>query len=126
MPKPQSKKLDIKGDNRGGFIEIFKIPGKGQVNYSTTKPGVTRGNHYHKRKKEYFCVIKGEAKIRLRNRDTNEIQEFNVSGQEPETVKIPINWTHNIANTGDKQMELLIWVNEIFDSEDPDTFYEEV
>ena len=126
MLKPQKEELEIKGDDRGNFMEIFKIPGRGQVNYSTTQPGITRGNHYHNRKEEYFCVISGEAEIKLRNRDTNEIQEFKVSGQKPETVKIPINWTHNITNTGNGPMELLIWVNEVFDPEDPDTFYEKV
>jgi UDP-2-acetamido-2,6-beta-L-arabino-hexul-4-ose reductase len=126
MSEPQKEKLEIKGDERGDFIEIFKVPGKGQTSYSTTKPGITRGNHYHTRKEESFCVIEGEAKIRLRNINTNEMKEFDVSGENPETVKIPPNWTHNITNTGDKEMVLLMWISEVFNPEDPDTFYEEV
>lgn len=122
----ENKKLEIKSDERGNFVEVFKIPGFGQVSYSTTKQGVIRGNHYHTRKKEIFCVIEGKAKIRQRNRKTNEIEEIIVSGKSPELVEMKINWTHNIQNIGDKEMKLLIWINEVFDPNNPDTFYEEV
>lgn len=122
----ENKKLEIKSDERGNFVEVFKIPGFGQVSYSTTKPGIIRGNHYHTRKKEIFCVIEGEAKIRQRNRETNEIEKKIVSGNAPELVEIKLNWTHNIQNIGNNEMKLLIWANEIFDSNNPDTFYEEV
>lgn len=121
-----NKKLEIKQDERGKLIEIFKIPGVGQVFYSTSKPGVTRGNHYHTRKIEKLCVIEGKALIRLRNRETNEIKECLVSGEQPEIVEMPINWTHNIKNIGDEEMKLVIWVNEVFNPEDPDTYPEEV
>ncbi len=121
-----NRKLEIKGDERGNFIEVFKFPGAGQVSYSTTKPGIVRGNHYHTRKKEKFCVIEGEALIRLRNKDTNEIKEYRVSGNEPEIVEMTVGWTHNIKNVGDTEMKLLIWVNEAFNPDDPDTFAEEV
>jgi len=107
-------------------MEIFKIPGAGQVFYSTTKPGIVRGNHYHTRKKEFFCVIEGRAKIRLRNRETNKIEEYIVSGDNPEIVEMKINWTHNIENISDSEMKLLVWVNEVFKPDDPDTFSEEV
>jgi len=120
------KKLEIKEDERGKLIEIFKIPGFGQIIYSISEPGAIRGNHYHTRKKEKICVIEGEAKIRLRNRETNEIKEYIVSDEEPQIVDLPINWTHNIKNIGDTEMKLLVWVNEIFDPNDPDTFYETV
>ncbi|PIR41805.1 MAG: hypothetical protein COV30_01260 [Candidatus Yanofskybacteria bacterium CG10_big_fil_rev_8_21_14_0_10_37_15] len=119
-------KLKIHKDERGQLIEIFKIPNIGQVFYSTSKPGVVRGNHYHTRKIEYFCVIEGDAKISLRNRRTNELEEHVVSGKEPSIVKMKINWTHNIQNTGKTEMKLLVWTNEVFDPEDPDTFSEEV
>lgn len=122
----EDKKLEIKKDERGEFIEVFKIPGFGQVSYSTSKPGVIRGNHYHKRKKEIFCVIEGQAKIRQRNRETNELKEVVVSGDTPELVEMKINWTHSIQNIGDKEMKLLIWTNEIFNPDDSDTFFEEV
>ena len=121
-----SKKLEIKEDARGKLVEIFKFPEIGQLFFSTSKPGVTRGNHYHTRKKEYFCVIEGTAKIMLRNRDNGEIKEYDVSGEAPEIVEMTINWTHNIKNTGKSEMKLIVWANEIFNPADPDTFPEEV
>lgn len=122
----ENKKLEIKGDERGNFTEVFKIPEFGQVSYSTTKPGIVRGNHYHTRKKEIFCVVEGKAKIRQRNIKTNEIEETIVSGESLELVEMKINWTHNIKNIGDNEMKLLIWISEIYDPTDPDTFFEEV
>jgi len=85
-----------------------------------------RGNHYHKRKIETFCVIEGKALIRLRNRLTNEIKEFHLSGDKPQIIDMPINWTHNIQNTGQSEMKLLVWANEIFNPKDPDTYAENV
>lgn len=122
----ENKKLEIKSDERGNFVEAFKIPGFGQVSYSTTKPGVIRGNHYHIRKKEIFCVVEGEAKIRQRNIKTGEIEEVIVFGDAPELVEMKLNWTHNIQNIGDNEMKLLIWISEIFNPNDPDTYSEEV
>lgn len=121
-----NEKLEIKGDERGKLIEVFKFPNIGQIFYSTTNPGFTRGNHYHNRKIERFCVVEGNALIRLRNRQTNEIKEYTVSGENPEVVEMTLNWTHNIKNIGEGEMKLLVWVNEIFDPNDPDTFFEEV
>lgn len=126
MSEVPSEKLEVKRDERGKLIELFKVPSFGQVFYSTSKPGVVRGNHYHTKKIEKFCVIEGSAKIRLRNRETGEVEEFNVSGSVPEVVEMPINWTHNIENTGDNEMRLIVWVNEVFDPDNPDTFPEEV
>ena len=120
------QKLEIKEDERGKLIEIFKIPEAGQFVYITTKPGVTRGNHYHLRKKEKYCVIEGEAKISLRNLKNNETKEYNVSGKAPEVVEIPINWTHNIKNIGKGELKFLAWVNEIFDRAAPDAYAEQV
>lgn len=122
----ENKKLEIKTDELGNFVEVFKMPDFGQVSYSTTKPGIIRGNHYHMRKKEIFCVIEGEAKIRQRNRETNEIEEKIVSGASLELVEMKLNWTHNIQNIGNMEMKFLIWINEIFNPNNPDTFYEEV
>ncbi len=121
-----NKKLEIKSDERGDLVEVFKIPGVGQFFYSTSKPGVIRGNHYHARKKEFFCVIEGEAKIRLRDRTTGRVDEHIVTGAEPEIVEMKINWTHNIQNISSGEMKLLVWVNEVFNPDDPDTFKEEV
>lgn len=122
------QQLTVKHDKRGSLVEVFKFPSAavGQVLFSTTKPGMVRGNHYHTRKIEYFCVVEGSGTIRLRNRDTGESREYKVSGQAPEVVTMPIHWTHNILNTGQQDMKLLIWVSEVFDPEDPDTFFEEV
>ena len=120
------EKLKIKKDGRGFLIELFKIPGVGQVFYSTSKPGITRGDHYHTRKIERFCVIEGRAKIRLRNRETGEIKEYLVSGDTPEIIEMPVNWTHNIKNVGDEEMKLIVWADEVFNSDDPDTYREEV
>lgn len=122
----ENKKLEIKSDERGNFVEIFKVSGFGQVSYSTTKKDIIRGNHYHTRKKEIFCVIEGEAKIRQRNRETNEIEEKVVSGAFPELVEMKLNWTHNIQNIGNSEMKLLIWISEVYNPNNQDTFYEEV
>jgi UDP-2-acetamido-2,6-beta-L-arabino-hexul-4-ose reductase len=121
-----NQKLEKKSDPRGTLVEVFKIPGVGQVFYSTSKPGIVRGNHYHTRKQELFCVIQGSALIRLRNRATGEIKEYSVSGDAPEIVEMIPHWTHNIKNTGEEEMKLLVFANEVFDPSDPDTFAEEV
>lgn len=85
-----------------------------------------RGNHYHKRKIETFCVIEGKALIRLRNRSTNEIKEFHLSGNKPQIIEMPINWTHSIQNIGQSELKFLVWTNEIFNLQDPDTYAENV
>lgn len=121
-----NKKLTIHKDERGELAEIFKIPNVGQVHYSTSVPGTVRGNHYHTRKREYFCVIEGQGKIRLRDRDSGKIKEHIVTGQELEVVEMPINWTHSIENIGENEMKLIVWTNEVFNPNDPDTFKEEV
>lgn len=121
-----NERLEIKKDERGSLIEVFKVPGVGQIFYSTTNPGFVRGNHYHMRKIEKFCVVEGKGLIRLRNRETNEIKECRVSGDKPEVVEMLIGWTHNIKNIGSGEMKLMVWVNEVFDPNDPDTFAEEV
>jgi len=118
----ETKKLEIKKDERGELFEVFKFSNTGQIFYSSTEPGAVRGNHYHTRKKEVFCLIEGEAKIRQRNRETNEIEEKIVSGNTPELVEMKLNWTHNIQNIGNKKMKLLVWVNEIFNPSNSDTF----
>jgi len=129
MPNPEIKteNLEWKSDERGSLVELYKFPGLGQVFYSTTKPGFTRGNHYHlKHKVERFCVVRGRAKISLRNRATGERAEIDVSEDTPEIIDMPLNWTHNIKNTGEGEMGLVVWVNEVFNPDDPDTFAEKV
>ncbi|MEM4360290.1 MAG: NAD-dependent epimerase/dehydratase family protein [Candidatus Bilamarchaeaceae archaeon] len=114
--------LPIKEDNRGVLSEIIKSKNIGQVFISRTKPGVTRGNHFHNTKTEKFLVIEGEGIIRLRHLITNELIEYRVSGKEWKIVDIPPGYTHSIENIGNSDMVTLFWANEIFNPEHPDTF----
>jgi UDP-2-acetamido-2,6-beta-L-arabino-hexul-4-ose reductase len=118
--------LEIKSDSRGSFVEIAKTQLGGQTSFSTTYPGVVRGNHYHTRKIERFCVIRGEAIIKLRKLFTNQICEYKVSGAKPVYVDMPTYWTHSIENVGREELLTMFWINEIFDPYDPDTFAEPV
>lgn len=113
-------------DERGAFVEIVKTLDSGQFSMSTSKPGITRGNHYHNTKNEKFLVIKGEAVIRFRNIYSDKVIEYPVSDKKLEVVDIPVGYTHNITNTGNEEMVLIIWANELFDKENPDTYYLEV
>jgi UDP-2-acetamido-2,6-beta-L-arabino-hexul-4-ose reductase len=116
----------LHADDRGSLFEVVKQEKGGQVFFSTTKPGITRGNHYHTRKMEKFCVVKGEAVIRLRRIGTDNVVEFNVSGSKPASIEMPIFYTHSIENVGSEELLTLFWTNELFDKDDPDTFYENV
>ncbi len=98
----------------------------GQFSYSTTKPGITRGNHYHTRKAERFAVISGKARIQLRKVGTSEIIEYELNGDSPSFVDMPIWYTHNITNIGKDELITLFWINEPFDQLDPDTYFENV
>ena len=113
-------------DERGSFIELIHTIDSGQISISITKPSITRGNHYHHTKIEKFIVLQGKAIIRLRKINENKVHELHVSGTHPEIITIPVGYTHNITNIGTEDMLLLIWCNEIFDENKPDTFYEEV
>ena len=113
-------------DNRGSFVETIRLNSGGQVSFSTTAPGITRGNHFHTRKAERFAVIKGKALIQLRKIGTTEILSFELSGDQPSFVDMPIWHTHNIKNIGDEELYTIFWINEFFDSSDPDTFFENV
>lgn len=115
-----------RSDARGTLFEVIKQVGAGQVFFSTTKPGVTRGNHYHTRKIEKFCVVQGEAIIRMRRIGTHEVIEFPVSGAAPAAVEMPVYFAHHIENTGPGELVTLFWTNEVFDATDPDTFMEDV
>lgn len=116
----------LNSDERGTFVETMKLHTGGQVSYSTTKPGITRGNHFHTRKIERFAVIKGEAIIKMRKINTKEIFKFKLNGKEPSFVDMPIWFTHNITNTGQSELITMFWINEFYDEKDSDTFYEEV
>ncbi len=117
---------DMHTDARGSFVEIMREETGGQVSFSTTVPGVTRGNHFHTRKIERFAVIKGEAKIRMRKIGTGDILEFSLSGSRPSYVDMPIWYTHNITNVGTDDLYTIFWINEFFNPDDPDTYFENV
>ena len=111
-------------DDRGSFVETVKLNSGGQVSFSTTLPGITRGNHFHTRKAERFAVIKGKALIELRKIGTSEVLSFELDGEKPSFVDMPVWYTHNITNIGKDELYTIFWINEFFDPEDPDTFFE--
>ena len=113
-------------DPRGSFVEIIRLGVGGQVSFSTTVPSITRGNHYHTRKIERFAVIKGKALIQLRRIGTDEVLDFYLDGAEPAYVDMPIWYTHNIKNIGDEVLYTNFWINEFYDPNDPDTYFENV
>jgi len=113
-------------DDRGSFVEIMRANTSGQFSYSTTKPGITRGNHFHTRKAERFAVISGKARIQMRRIGTGSITEYELDGERPSFVDMPIWFTHNITNIGNDELITLFWINEPYDQDDPDTYYEEV
>ena len=113
-------------DNRGYFVEIARTRTSGQFSFSTTVEGITRGNHYHTRKAERFAVIKGKALIQIRKTGTDNLLEYYLDGDEPAYVDMPIWHTHNITNIGKDELITLFWINEPYDPEDPDTYFETV
>jgi len=113
-------------DVRGSFVETVKAELGGQFSYSTTKPGITRGNHFHTRKIERFAVINGKARIQLRRIGTPNVLNFDLDGNEPSYVDMPVWFTHNITNTGDNELLTLFWINEFYNPTNPDTYFEKV
>jgi UDP-2-acetamido-2,6-beta-L-arabino-hexul-4-ose reductase len=109
------------GDPRGVFVEMLKTPDCGQFSYFTAHPGITRGEHYHHSKTEKFLVIKGTAKFGFRHITTGETYELVTRGGEAKIVETVPGWTHNITNIGDDEMIVMLWANEIFDRQRPDT-----
>lgn len=118
---PRPFKLNT--DNRGTFVEIARTGSSGQFSYSTTKPSITRGNHFHTRKAERFAVIKGKAKISLRRIDTEEVIDYIITDDAPAYVDMPIWYTHNITNIGEDELLTLFWINEPYNDQDPDTYF---
>lgn len=113
-------------DDRGSFVEVIRLGIGGQASFSTTVPGITRGNHYHTRKIERFAVIKGKAQIELRLTGSDSIVSYELDGEKPAYVDMPIWYTHNITNVGKEELYTIFWINEAYDPEDADTYYEEV
>lgn len=110
------------GDERGVFVEMLKTRDSGQFSFFTAHPGITRGGHYHHSKTEKFLVIKGKACFRFRHIVTGEFYELFTSGDEPVIVETVPGWTHDITNMGSDEMVVMLWANEIFDRERPDTY----
>ena len=126
---PQDKfsyDLKMNVDQRGSFTEFIKTSERGQVSVNISKPGITKGNHWHHTKNEKFLVVSGKGVIRFRKIDSDEVIEYFVSGDKMEAVDIPTGYTHNIENLGDSDMVTIMWANESFDPDNPDTYYLEV
>lgn len=118
--------LKMNRDERGSFTEILRTADRGQFSVNISKPGITKGNHWHHTKNEKFVVVSGEGLIQFRKIGTDEIIEYHVSGDQIEVVDIPTGYTHNIINKGDTDLVTFMWCNECFDPQKPDTYFEEV
>lgn len=118
--------LDTKKDQRGWLAEVIKSPASGQVFVSQTNPGFTRGQHWHHTKIEKFLVVQGTAEISFRKVDGTEKNTYTVTGDELKVIDIPVGYVHSLKNIGTTDLITLIWANEIFDPNKPDTYYSEV
>lgn len=121
-----SYELKMNVDDRGSFTEFIKSPERGQVSVNVSKPDIAKGNHWHHTKNEKFLVVSGEGLIQFRDINSDNIIEYRVSGDKLEVVDIPTGYTHNIINVGDTDLVTVMWANETFDPENPDTYYLEV
>ncbi|RDW21502.1 capsular biosynthesis protein [Oceanobacillus arenosus] len=118
--------LKMNTDHRGSFTEFMRTAERGQVSINVSKPGITKGNHWHHTKNEKFLVVSGEGLIRFRKIDSEEISEYRVSGGKLQVVDIPTGYTHSIVNIGENDLVTVMWANECFDPEKPDTYFVEV
>jgi UDP-2-acetamido-2,6-beta-L-arabino-hexul-4-ose reductase len=118
--------LKMNCDHRGSFTEFIRTSERGQVSINVSKPEITKGNHWHHTKNEKFLVVSGEGLIRFRKPDSKEIIEYRVSGSKLQVVDIPTGYTHSIVNVGETDLVTVMWVNECFDPERPDTYFLEV
>ncbi|NTW99251.1 MAG: SDR family oxidoreductase, partial [Geobacteraceae bacterium] len=121
-PESFSYRVPQHGDARGMFVEMLKTPDCGQFSFFTAHPGITRGGHYHHTKTEKFLVIKGRACFRFRHMQSGERYELCTSGEQAEIVDTVPGWSHDITNIGDEEMIVMLWANEVFDRNRPDTF----
>ncbi len=127
LPEDQfSYPLKMNVDQRGSFTELFRTLERGQMSVNVTKPGVTKGNHWHHTKNEKFVVVSGRGVIRFRKVEEEKILVYPVSGARMEVVDIPTGYTHNIENTGETDLITIMWASECFDPQKPDTYYQEV
>jgi len=118
-----SYELPRHSDERGQFVEMLKTKDSGQFSYFTVNPGATRGGHYHHSKTEKFLVMKGSARFSFRNIVTQETYEEFTEGDKPQVVETVPGWTHDITNVGEGEMFVMIWANEIYNPESPDTIF---
>jgi UDP-2-acetamido-2,6-beta-L-arabino-hexul-4-ose reductase len=125
-PKQFAYSLPVHVDQRGRFVEMLKTKDSGQFSFFTAHPGITRGGHYHHTKNEKFLVIQGKARFGFRHIITDENYELLTNGEKPEVVETVPGWSHDITNIGDNEMIVLLWANEVFDRNLPDTFSHKV
>lgn len=118
--------LNVNEDARGSFTEFIRTPDRGQVSINVAKPGITKGNHWHHTKNEKFLVVSGEALIRFRKVGESEVHTYHVTGERMRVLDIPTGYTHNIENIGTTDLVTVMWVNEAYDPNDPDTYFMEV
>lgn len=118
--------LKMNSDNRGSFTEFLRTDDRGQISVNISKPGIIKGNHWHHTKNEKFLVVSGKGIIRFRNIYDNEVIEYYVSGENLQVVDIPPGYTHNIENIGNTNLITVMWANEQYDSDNPDTYFLEV
>jgi UDP-2-acetamido-2,6-beta-L-arabino-hexul-4-ose reductase len=116
-------RASLKHDERGWLFELIKSQAFGQIFVSTTKPGITRGNHWHNTKVERFCLIRGTGVIKFRQVKSSDIIALPISDTDIKIVDIPPGYTHSITNTGSDDMIVLFWANEVFDPIRPDTYF---
>lgn len=109
-------------DPRGAFVEMLKTMDSGQLSYFTAPPGVTRGGHYHHTKTEKFLVVQGTARFRFRHIVSDEALELITTGEHPQIVEMVPGWIHDITNVGENEMIVMLWANEVFDRDRPDTY----
>lgn len=127
LPEDQfSYPLKMNVDHRGSFTEMIRTPDRGQVSVNISKPHIVKGQHWHHSKNEKFLVVSGTGVIRFRRLDSDHVFEYFVNGNKLEVVDIPTGYTHNIENLGNTDMVTLMWCNEPFDPQKPDTYYLEV
>ena len=117
-----SYELPSHSDQRGMFVEMLKTGDSGQFSFFTAHPGITRGGHYHHTKTEKFLVVVGVALFRFRNIQTGEYYEKRTSSDRPEVIETVPGWSHDITNVGDNDLVVMLWANEQFDPQKPDTY----
>jgi len=115
--------LKMNIDDRGSFTEFLRTSDRGQVSINVSKPGITKGNHWHHTKNEKYLVVSGKASIKFRKLNQDKVIEYIVTGEKLQVVDIPIGYTHSIQNIGNNDLVTVMWVNECFDSEKPDTYF---